>query len=123
MGDTDNAVRRQLAESDKCRLAPEELDIAFQEAEADDGPVLSDLLIAVKDGMLQTFRTSIARQFPSVREVSSEADDLGPDEIAIIEDALPGPIVKVTLKASIVAAMLRWDEVEQVDLDRELRPM
>ncbi len=122
MGDTDNAVKRQLAESGKFRLAPEEIDIAIQGAEADGEPLLSNLLIAVKDGMIQTFRASIAREFPLVKEVSPEVDCLGPNEIAIVEDALPGPIVKVTLKAHVVAAMLRWDEVEQVDLDREVRP-
>jgi len=122
MGDTDNAVRRQLADSDKCRLASEELDIAFQEAEGDDEPLLSNLLVAVKDGTLETFRAAIARDFPSVKEVSPEANSLGPDEVAIIEDALPGPIAKVTLKARFVLAMLRWDEVEQVDLDRDVKP-
>ena len=122
MGDTNNTVRRQLVESDKCRLSPEELDGALQEADHEDEPVLSNLLIAVKDGMLQTFRASLARDFPFVREVSTETDGIGSDEIAIIEDALPGPIAKVTLKARVVAAMLRWDEVEQVDLDRDVRP-
>ena len=76
MADTVNAVKRQLAESDKCRLAPEELDLAFQEAEPDDEPLLSNLLIALKDGMLQTFRASIAREFPFVREARPKAEPL-----------------------------------------------
>ena len=111
-----------MIESDKCRLAPEEVDMAFQEAELADEPVLSHLLVALKDGTIQTFRANVSRDFPSVKEVPPQTRTPGPSEIAIVEDALPGPLAKVTLKASVVAAMLHWDEVEQIDLDREVRP-
>ena len=115
-------IKREQTESGKCRLKPEEVEAAFQDSKDPEGPVVANLLIAVKEGQLDAFRAKTAEECPKVKEAPDPCSPLGPDEITIMESAFPGPIAKAALHARYVAVMLRWHMVEQIDFDREVRP-
>jgi len=115
-------IKRELIESGKCRLKPEEVEAAFQGSVDPEGPVVDNLLIAVEEGQLDAFRAKAAEECPKVKVAADACKPLGPDEIAILESTFPCPIAKAVLHARYVAVMLRWQMVEQIDFDREVRP-
>ena len=116
-------LKQELIDSPKVRLSPREIEDAFSVAPAGAEPVVGNLLIAVREGQIEAFKAHLARECQRVRLRPSDSGYLGDDEVAIVEDAYPSPIVKAALHVGEVVKIVRWDIVEQIEPDRDVKPL